>query len=298
MPVSYSTAENLLVQRLTYLRLAATLAPFVSLGLLSGGDAKSMARQVGGRRVRKEEDKPVESVVARARKQPLTPAVFKYDRAVGVEIECFGPQLEDESLPIWVRATSDGSISPPAGAFPVEFRVLLKRSELEPRLFRLCSILKNHRVNKSCGLHVHLDARQWDRVEAEKRARRLAKWLGILSELVPLSRRENTYCKPGFSQADRYHAVNFTSYEKHRTIEVRLHSGTCDYSKIIAWIRLLELLLVVPPPARTGSCAEALTRLPLPDHDRAYWLSRHRKLNPEQYADAQANETATADASE
>jgi hypothetical protein len=63
--------------------------------------------------------------------------------------------------------------------------------------------------------------------------------------MVPSSRKSNRYCRvqtdPDFStQArDRYVGINPVSYDKHKTIEVRIHSGSINSEKINNWIKLL-----------------------------------------------------------
>jgi len=218
------------------------------------------------------------------RAAPLTPASFKYDRAVGVEIECFGPSLGDK-LPVWVREGTDGSLSPTPGwqgdyRVGREYRILVRRSELEFRLHRVSELLAGHKVNSSCGLHIHLDCRGKTQTEVNTVARRMSYWLRALQELVPASRRNNRYCDLGFSTRSRYHAVNVCSFRQHGTIEVRLHSATASYEKILAWIRLCELLLVVKSWPRGATCLENLASLPLPEYERDYWLRRHAELNP------------------
>jgi hypothetical protein len=223
----------------------------------------------------------------RVRAKPLCPETFKYDRAVGVEIECFGQigrKALCDALPIWAGVTGDGSIAPTEGNAH-EVRVLLVRRELEPRLFRLCKRLDalGLKVNRSCGLHVHLDQRGQTEQQVERRAKVMDAWLCALQELVPASRRENSYCRFGTSWKDRYRAVNLCAFSAHRTLEVRLHSGTTDYTKILAWVRLLELLAALAKKPKPGGCVAVLEQLPLAAHDLAYWRSRHAALNPHMY---------------
>lgn len=222
--------------------------------------------------------------------RPLTPDSFKYDRALGVEIELTSSLKGDEiikALPIWCRRAEDGSLRSSEGrGYTHEIRALFLRSQMEPRLHRLCTLLSNLdcAVNKSCGLHVHLDMRGETRVDVKKRATMMATWLQALQELVPPSRRTNDYCKWGISERDRYHAVNFVAFEKYRTLEIRLHSGTIDYTKILAWIRLCELLAAVRHKPKAGGCIATLEQLPLASHDLAYWRSRHQQINPHMYS--------------
>lgn len=147
---------------------------------------------------------------------------------------------------------SDGSINPESGCFPVELTIVFNKNDREP-LKRLCKALNElgAKVNKSCGMHVHLDQRdQLDRhgklsgLKIMKRGRSLGACLNVFSKIVPKSRIGNTYCKlmvSGFKH-NRYSAVNMTAVSKHKTIEVRLHSATTDFIKINNWI---DLLLIV-----------------------------------------------------
>ena len=232
-----------------------------------------------------------EPLLERLRNLALAPSSFKWQRAIGVEVECYGPAL-GKRLPYWVRETTDGSLSSAPAGLTIrdgrEYRILLNRPTLEQRLYQLCQLLANHKVNKTCGLHVHLDMR--DRTESEvwTLAKHLDKWLQALRTFVPRSRWANPesgparFCKFGVSRADRYRAVNFMSYREHKTLEVRMHSGTTDYTKSLSWVRLLELLLVVKAKPK-GEGLAALLQLPLCEYERSYWVKRHRELNPEMY---------------
>ena len=223
----------------------------------------------------------------RIRAKPLTPDVYKYDRAIGVEIECYGEFLKDK-LPYWAREGEDGSLSENG----VEFRLLLKRSELELRLNKFTNLIKGtHTVNKTCGLHVHLDCRGRSKDEVLKLAKKLDKWLYALREFVPESRRGlsnngRNFCAFGISPSghDRYRAVNMRAFYDKKTLEIRLHSGTTDYTKIISWIRLLEVLMVIKAPPSGVEGVAALSLIPLCEYEKSYWLKRHQELNPRIYA--------------
>jgi hypothetical protein len=228
-------------------------------------------------------------LIQRMRSLPLDPQAFKYDRAIGIEIECFGPSIE---VPYWARQETDGSVrwtgdrndeNHAKGLYdPREYRFLVRRSTLEVKLDRIAKVLSGHRVNKTCGLHLHLDMRGRSMEDVLKIAKKANKWLFALRTFVPESRRDNTYCKWGISRNDRYRAVNVCSFDRHQTLEFRLHSGTTDYTKILSWVRLVELICALKASPK-GEGIEALAGLPLCDYERAYWLKRHQQLNPGLY---------------
>jgi hypothetical protein len=230
--------------------------------------------------------------IERVAELPLTPDKYKYDRAVGIEIESLRPSGRTVELPVWAREGYDGSLRAPSGYNAIEYKLLVKRSELEMRLHKFCGLIADHKVNTTCGLHVHLDCRGKTEADVKKIAQRMSAWMSALQEFVPESRRSapdgrTNYCQLPFSSTDRYRAVNFTAFRKYKTLEIRFHSGTVDYTKIIAWIRLCELLFVLPTKPRAGaSGVAALSQLPLSEYERSYWLKRHQTLNPRQYPSA------------
>jgi hypothetical protein len=241
--------------------------------------------------------------IERMKKCHFVPQSFRYEKAIGLEMEGFSlldhAELSD-ALPHWCRVAGDGSIRTNASEeIPAEIKAVFPRSALEPRLHRLAIRLKalGLKCNKSCGLHVHYDMRGKDRSEVLKIAKRTNKWLEALQQLVPASRRGQTYCKFGISTtgSDRYRAVNFAAYDKFQTLEIRLHSATFDYAKILSWIRLCELIMAIRYNPKDADCVGTLGQLPLMDYEASYWRARHKALNPGQYNN---QDGATTEASE
>ncbi len=192
-------------------------------------------------------------------------AVTGFGRYLGIEIECLIPRTADyrssESFAAWIKDKSgqkikylsvvdDGSLRPGDGFFSVELRLLTMKDDFS-NLKQTCDLLRTigAKVNKSCGLHVHLDMRQpEDDVALDTmnlKARRIGNSLDILKLMIPSSRRENSFCKLSVGRvdsSDRYYAVNKSSFNKHKTLEIRLHSGTTNYKKIKNWCELLLAL--------------------------------------------------------
>jgi hypothetical protein len=174
----------------------------------------------------------------------------------GVEIECFVPAQRDvreqfqayciEQRIKGAQIKSDGSISPDSDYTGIEITVVIPRDNIRD-LEKVCEWLKlkKARVNQSCGLHVHLDFRH--RTNLQQAATRLYNALPYISRLVPETRRTNRYCRLEKNSiegdGDRYAAINLQAFNKFKTLEVRLHSGTCNFSKITSWCMILSNIM-------------------------------------------------------
>jgi hypothetical protein len=185
---------------------------------------------------------------------------------IGVEIECLIPRFEhsngdtiesdDQNMNELsdffkirkiknVSIGGDGSIQEIDGFFACEIRVLTRLSHID-NLEKTCKLLNDlgAKVNKSCGLHVHLDARHLSQDQVSIIGKNFSKAMPTLASLMPKSRLDNRFCKLGVSKfnGSRYYAVNLTAFSKYKTIEVRLHSSTTDFVKIKNWIDLLSAI--------------------------------------------------------
>ena len=103
------------------------------------------------------------------------------------------------------------------------------------------------KVNSSCGFHVHVDAWNWDTGLMLEIAKVWAKIEApVLWYLVSPSRRNNRYCKRLETDdlamlaeghlTDRYKSLNLCAFQRHKTIEFRLHNGTAEPQKAVPWI--------------------------------------------------------------
>lgn len=193
-------------------------------------------------------------------KKPRQPA-----KHVGIELEFCAAlgqgelmeRLHEAGLGKYVTLKTDGSVRVSKnGDTPHELCILARESEYRKVVRRVtkCLIQAGGYVNRTCGMHVHLDMRQRKAPEAYER---LMRSLNILYAMVPPRRRENRFClrNPfGSTFGDRstegsdtrYLAVNPQAFRRHKTIEVRLHSGTLSTRKIAYWVELL--LAVVDTP--------------------------------------------------
>ena len=139
-----------------------------------------------------------------------------------------------------------------------EIRVLVPEKIFESKLREIISALKEAGCggDERCGAHVHLDMRNRD---VKRSYKNLVKIQDAMFKLVAQRRRNNEFCRKneydsydkyknhdveGFTQhrggtLSRYRYVNAASYDKHKTLEIRLHHGTLDADEIINWIKLL-----------------------------------------------------------
>lgn len=150
-------------------------------------------------------------------------------------------------------------------------------------------------VNRTCGLHVHIGARNISVPALKKLAALYVENERIIDQLLPPSRRGNTnaYCGSVASRANladlsratnvngiaaavhqnnRYVKLNFTAFWKHGTVEFRHHSGTIDGAKITKWILFCSKMVETAVreahiPFGPTSCGIG---------DRSYWRKGRR----------------------
>lgn len=178
----------------------------------------------------------------------------KQKNCIGIELEFFS-KLETYQMVKLLKKFKllnisslgmDGSIRPTRGHQDYELRILTTEHRYKDDLKRLKMFLKasGAKVNKSCGLHVHLDMRTRD---FQKSKKRLNAALSVLTKFVAKHRIGNQYCRltpvinnVWYEENTRHLAINADrSYAEHKTIEVRLHEATTDTKKIENWITLL-----------------------------------------------------------
>lgn len=153
-------------------------------------------------------------------------------------------------------------------------------------------------VNDSCGLHIHMDAADFDMQTWRNLAISYKRLEGVIDGFMPQSRRNNYYCKPltGINEEainnaqtitqlrhvfgdNRYHKVNLEAYARHRTVEFRQHGGTVNFTKMSAWIHFLSKLITF---AHEGAVAKRTTLDAIPfltDTEKLYLKLRTKKLS-------------------
>lgn len=246
----------------------------------------------------------------------------------GVEIECFLPgqsgfqrriaegvarDISEAGVPTlfegynhhrrdhW-KIVTDGSLSGPSGYTGLEFVSPPMSDAGVLQIDTVCRVLHTSgaRTNRSCGLHVHIGARQLGLDAMKRLALLYIENEDVIDSLMPPSRRQNVnqryLASPkatadirlirnastvqeiaggvrGGSFPNRFTKINFTSFWKHGTVEFRQHSGTIDAEKIKRWVYFCQKLVDVatieaplPPlqladPNATAALARRLAKI-------------------------------------
>lgn len=153
-----------------------------------------------------------------------------------VEVECYYRDADSYRRGLPLEPHSDGSL-PTYGA---EYKIMAPCTEVIAKMTEVVSEIwkRGGRVNRLCGLHVHLDVRQLT-------AARKAEWKGWMRRtqetwfaLMPPSRRNSTYCRRLHDGSDGFDGnhFDFFHYTNYNTGEVRLHGGTLNHFKIEGWM--------------------------------------------------------------
>ena len=152
------------------------------------------------------------------------------------------------------------------------------------------------RVNRSCGLHVHIGAENLSDDHYVRIVRNYQKLESVIDSFMPNSRRGNNsrWCHSlqgvDFSRCttkrdvydamhgDRYYKVNAVAYLRHKTIEFRQHSGTVEYEKISNWVKFLAKLVEYSYKHEIDSC-NSIEEIPfLKESEKTYFINRREAL--------------------
>lgn len=180
------------------------------------------------------------------------------DRAVlegGLRIGSYHHGFQVPYLPAGWTAERDGSINDRGGHACEIVSPILRGAEGLAQVVEVVRTLadRGHRVNASCGVHVHVG---WQRdLPAEALARLITIVAYVergLYAITGTKRRETCrYCgglrkygndkaaKPALDR-DRYHALNLTNLARgtRETVEFRVFPGSLNATKILGWIQV------------------------------------------------------------
>lgn len=201
-------------------------------------------------------------------------ATIIFNRSFGIEIECIGCTMQQgeaaiRAAGIEVNIEGYGHVTRPqwkivpdssvSDGFEVVSPVLTGNDGLEQvRKVARALVGAGAKVDRRCGFHVHVDARDLTGADLVNCVRRYAAHESVIDTFMPASRRgsSNNYCRPmaqilryfetptttesartvANRTSDRYYKLNLCAFLRHGTVEFRQHSGTVDFRKMLNWI--------------------------------------------------------------
>lgn len=155
---------------------------------------------------------------------------------IGVEVEVKYASSRDLNRGVTIECHADGSL----GDYGAEYKVLAKATDAIATTTELVHELwkRRARVDRKCGMHVHIDVRQID----ASRVREVMAWLFRTQEtwftMVPPSRRNNMYVTRLSSPTASSH-YTWANTSPYNTIEIRIHGGTLNPYKVAGWLAAL-----------------------------------------------------------
>ena len=190
---------------------------------------------------------------------------------VGIEIEMLsklsttqlGAVATSLGLKPYLSIGQDGSIKlDNSSQTAIELRLCIPQSKLELILAKVQVLLSKAQavVNKSCGLHIHLDMRNHGK-RIEEIYDNLKKGLPLIKKSIDPSRLKSQWCKfttsPTAQSAiyagTRYRAINMRSLSKYKTIEIRAFQGTVNTDEILQYVMLLNKIVATKSPYKRAT---------------------------------------------
>ena len=173
-------------------------------------------------------------------------------------VECSFAGYTHITTSYW-KVVSDASLNSIRGYAGELVSPILQGTEGVTELFKVLEALNSVEgvtVNRSCGLHVHLDCREMNINEIKTVFSRYEQYEEQIDLCMPRSRRGNPqWCagtsmvknsikrattKPNAARAaGRYYKVNLTNIHTRGSMEFRQHSGTTEFKKIVNWLSFL-----------------------------------------------------------
>jgi len=146
--------------------------------------------------------------------------------------------------------------------------VISYRAGDEEQVRKFCQCLKGRAyVNSSCGTHFHFDMRAHTEEEVTEFGNRVAQAVPALRLLLPKERRESKFQRQTINTTKtecvyphKYAFVNLAAFNKHKTMEIRGHSGTINADKILNWIAVIERIMLSPKAHNQVTTIEGLIK--------------------------------------
>jgi len=201
-------------------------------------------------------------------------SINKFERLVGVEIETIADEEPNDCHPESFRRSYDGSIEGEHGCEYISKP--MNGDQLFHEIDAMGDYLWNEEyyMNRSCGLHIHIDARDLFYKELKGIMLVVKSFEDTIFSMLPNSRSKTNWCKklpiskqnimqmhsdsdfiaswydycgeyPSMDKYNdsRYHGLNLHARVYLGTIEFRYHSGTNNKTKIKNWITICQSIV-------------------------------------------------------
>ena len=186
-------------------------------------------------------------------------------KSLGIGMEYWDLDYDEEDEPRdyskW-SYTSDGSLRDNKGDDIELVSPIIQTKTQEDQLKEILRCIREDggSVNKSCGLHVHMDISDLSFRDIRTIVYKYNQFEEEIDKFMPKSRRKgnHSYCLPtnqvydkihkrlrdcgAFDEGDfeKYRKINLGKMDTTQTMEFRHHSGTLNFTKIINWVRFLD----------------------------------------------------------
>jgi hypothetical protein len=168
-------------------------------------------------------------------------------------IQCIEPNRQHQTHEAW-SSVYDGSVRGAEVVSPILDPIRLNEASTVARLL----LGAGGKVDRTTGFHVHIGAQG---MSNDHIAQFYSNWNLLhdaIGVLVAPSRLNNSYCKAVDRQRaeanaenirngnisdirnDRYQSFNLESFGRHGTLEIRLHQGTLNGAKAVAWAKFID----------------------------------------------------------
>ena len=201
-------------------------------------------------------------------------SINKFERLVGVEIETIADEEPNDLHPESFRRSYDGSIEGEHGCEYISKP--MNGDQLFHEIDAMGDYLWNeeYHMNRTCGLHIHIDARDLFYKELKGIMLVVKSFEDTIFSMLPNSRSKTNWCKklpiskqnimqmhsdsdfiaswydycgeyPSMDKYNdsRYHGLNLHARVYLGTIEFRYHSGTNNKTKIKNWITICQSIV-------------------------------------------------------
>ena len=226
-------------------------------------------------------------------------------RAVGISVSYEG--YTHRVMSGW-KIVTDGSVTGTGtgvGGLELVSPILQGEAGLAEASLAVSTLLRaGGRVDRTCGLHVHVGMNNLTGADIMKVLDLYSANQGHINTIIARSRQTNGYCSPlnlgvgtrygnyatvrsavtpsQISDASRnfgrYSVINLTAYAKYGTIEFRQHQGTLNGEKVTSWVKfvlaLIESAVAMPVASENFGSLSALMDATSLGNDTKSFLNR------------------------